>query len=191
MGGTTELSCRRAQKEQNVKKTKKFGAIYPGTFDPITFGHLDIIERAVKVFDSLIVAVAEDTGKSPYFTSVERAGLVMKVLGQRENVRVEIFQGLLVDFAYRNQTYVIIRGIRAISDFENEFQMAMMNRKLNPKIESVFLTPKEEYSFLSSRLAREVCSLGGSLKGLVPPLVEKELIARVKQRKQSLPTLQV
>jgi pantetheine-phosphate adenylyltransferase len=174
-----------------VKKVKKFGAIYPGTFDPITFGHLDIIERAVNVFDSLIVAVAEDTGKSPLFTSSERAELVLKVLGPRENIQVQIFQGLLVDFASRNQTYVIIRGIRAISDFENEFQMAMMNRKLNPKIESVFLTPKEEYSFLSSRLAREVCSLGGSLKGLVPPLVERELLARVNQRKKNSSTLQV
>lgn len=166
-------------KENDVQEKKGVNAIYPGTFDPITNGHVDIIERARRIFDRLLVAVAEDSGKSTVFDAQERMELIKKVIEPQADIEVQIFKGLLVDFAARNNCFVIIRGIRAISDYEYEFQMAMMNRKLNKAVETVFLTPKEKYSFLSSRLVREVCALGGSLEGLVHPLVERELIKKV------------
>ncbi|MFC1849418.1 pantetheine-phosphate adenylyltransferase [candidate division CSSED10-310 bacterium] len=164
-----------------MEKARIRRAIYPGTFDPITNGHLDIVDRALQVFDSLIVAVAQNSSKSTLFTAPERSALINEVVGDRQNVTVEIFKGLLVDFAFKNKCCVIIRGIRAVSDFEYEFQMALMNRRLNQEIETVFMTPQEEYSFLSSGLVKEVCALGGSLKGLVPDIVEKELIQRLAQ----------
>lgn len=157
-------------------------AIYPGTFDPITNGHIDIMCRALRVCDLLIVAVAQDSSKTTLFTAQERVKLISDVVNNR-NIVVTIFSGLLVDFAAQNQCNLIIRGIRAISDYEYEFQMALMNRRLKPDIETVFMTPQEEYSYLSSRLVKEVCSLGGNLEGLVPEKVERELSLRLQRKK--------
>ncbi|MBN2382261.1 pantetheine-phosphate adenylyltransferase [bacterium] len=154
-------------------------AIYPGTFDPITNGHLDIIYRALQVCDNLIVAVADHTGKNTLFTVEERAQLIRDVIGDHDHIVICVFQGLLVNFAAHHDCHLIIRGIRAISDYEYEFQMALMNRRLNQKIETVFMTPNEEYSYLSSRLVKEVCALGGNLEGLVPAKVENELKRRL------------
>ena len=148
--------------------------LFPGSFDPITNGHLDIAARALKVFDQLIIAILVNAEKQPLFSIEERVGIIREVLPD-PRVRVDIFSGLLVDYAERVQATVIVRGLRAISDFEFEFQMALMNRRLNPGIETVFMMPAESYSYLSSRLVKEVFQLGGPVAGLVPPLVEKRL----------------
>ncbi len=151
---------------------KKKLAIYPGTFDPITNGHLDLIERGLRIFDQLIIAVAPSTKKQPLFDLAERMDMIRKAVRTYKNVEVESFHGLLMDYANGKGSIALIRGLRAVSDFENEFQMALMNRRLNTEIETVFLMPSEEYSFLSSTIVKEVASFGGSVKGLVPEAVE-------------------
>ncbi len=150
-------------------------AIYPGSFDPITFGHLDVIERAAVLFDELIIAVADNEAKHPLFTADERIDLVRQVLGDRCTIRVERLTGLLVDFAAAQQVHVVVRGLRAISDFEFEFQMALMNRRLHAHLETVFLTPKEDCTFISSRIVKEVSRLGGDVRQFVPPQVVQAL----------------
>ncbi len=157
----------------------KIIAIYPGSFDPVTNGHLDLIERAVKIFDQLVVAVLLNPEKDPLFTVPERVEMLRQVTAHIPRVQVDTFDGLLVDYARRHQARVLLRGIRAVSDYEYELQMALMNRQLEPEIETVFMLPAEAYSYLSSHLVREVGRLGGSLKDLVPPLVEERIRARV------------
>lgn len=146
-------------------------ALYPGTFDPITNGHIDLINRAAKLFDQVIVAIASSSKKNPRFTLEERIDLAEKVLSDCTNVSVKGFDILLVDFAKQQNANILIRGLRAISDFEYEFQLASMNRNLAPKIESLFLMPADEYSFISSSLVKEVASLGGDVSNFVHPLV--------------------
>lgn len=155
-------------------------AIYPGSFDPVTNGHLDLVERAAKLFDRLIVAVLQNDGKEPLFTSAERVEMLREATRRWRNVEVDVFDGLLVEYARQKKARVIIRGIRAVSDYEYELQMALMNRKLEPEIETVFMLPAEAYSYLSSRLVKEIVRLGGSVRDLVPPIVEKRLRARVR-----------
>jgi pantetheine-phosphate adenylyltransferase len=150
-------------------------AIYPGSFDPVTNGHLDLIERGTKIFDRLIVGVLRNLEKDPLFTLVERLEMLRETTRQWPNVEVDVFDGLLVDYARQRGARVILRGIRAVSDYEYELQMALMNRKLESQIETVFMMPAEAYSYLSSRLVREIARLGGSLEGLVPPVVEQRL----------------
>ena len=155
-------------------------AIYPGSFDPPTNGHLDLIERGSKIFDLLVVAVLRNPDKEdPLFTIGERVEMLQEITRHCSNVEVESFGGLLVDYAVRRQARVILRGLRAISDYENEMNMALMNRKLDPNLETVFMMPAVAYTFLSSRLVREVCQLGGDVRGLVPPVVEERLRAKV------------
>jgi pantetheine-phosphate adenylyltransferase len=158
---------------------KSVVAIYPGSFDPVTNGHLDLIERGAKLFDRLIVAVLRNLDKAPLFTVDERVEMLHEVARPWPNVEVDVFGGLLVDFAHRRSASVILRGIRAISDYEYELQMAMMNRKLEPNLETVFMMPAVAYSYLSSRVVREVAQLGGAVQGLVPPAVEQRLRAKV------------
>lgn len=150
-------------------------AVCPGTFDPITNGHLDLIERGLRIFDRVIVAVAVNPKKEPLFSLEERLDLIRRSVKGFRNVRVDSFQGLLVDYAKSKGCVAIIRGLRAISDFEYEMQMALMNRRLAGEIETVFLMPAEEYSYLTSTIAKEVASLGGSVGGLVPKAVENAL----------------
>jgi pantetheine-phosphate adenylyltransferase len=150
-------------------------AICPGSFDPVTNGHLDLIERAAKIFDKLIVSVLRNQEKEPLFDLEERLEMLRVVMRPYANVEVDSFAGLLMEYARQKQARVILRGIRAVSDYEYELQMALMNRKLEPQVETVFMLPGEAYSYLSSRLVREVARLGGSLKGLVPAIVEEKL----------------
>lgn len=156
-------------------------AIYPGSFDPVTNGHLDLIERGTKIFDQLIVAVLRNLEKDPLFTVQERLEMLREVTRPWPNVEIDVFEGLLVDYARQRKAGVILRGIRAISDYEYELQMALMNRKLEPQIETVFMMPAEAYSYLSSKLVREIAQLGGRIQGLVPPVVEQRLRAKVPQ----------
>ena len=149
-------------------------AIYPGSFDPVTLGHWDLIERAEKLVDRLVVAVLHNPAKHCAFSVAERVDFLRELLGDRTSIEVTTFHGLLVDFAHQENANFIIRGVRAFSDFEYEFQMALMNRKLAPDLETVFLMPKEEYSVVSSRMVREVGAMGGDISGLVPePLCER------------------
>jgi len=150
-------------------------AIYPGSFDPFTNGHLDVIERSTHLFDTLVVAVLENESKRPLFSVVERIAMMKEALRDHSSVEVGSFGGLLVDYAASQGATVILRGIRAISDYEYELQMALMNRRLHPEIETVFLLANEAYSFISSRLVKEVAGLGGDISGLAPPNVEAEL----------------
>jgi pantetheine-phosphate adenylyltransferase len=150
-------------------------AIYPGSFDPLTNGHVDIIERGARIFDVIVVAILVNAEKSPLFSKEERVSIVKEVFKGRSNVEVDTFDGLLVDYAASRQAHVIVRGLRAVSDFEVEFQMALMNRRLDPTIETVFMMPAEQYSYISSRLIKEVFSLGGRVRGLVPESVEQRL----------------
>jgi len=150
-------------------------AIYPGSFDPLTNGHLDLIERGSKIFDELIVSVLHNVEKDPLFTLPERLDMMEQMVKGYDNVRVETFEGLLVDYAMQKKAKAVLRGIRAISDYEYELQMAWMNRKLQPQLETVFMMPAEAYSYLSSRLVKEIFRLGGSVRGLVPELVEQRL----------------
>ena len=150
-------------------------AVYPGSFDPVTNGHLDLIERGSKIFSRLFVAVLRNQDKEPMFEIEERLEMLRQTTSAWPNVEVDSFHGLLADYARRKEARVILRGIRAVSDYEYELQMALMNRKLAPQVETVFMLPAEAYSFLSSRLVREVARLGGSLRGLVPPPVEERL----------------
>jgi len=154
-------------------------AIYPGSFDPVTNGHLDLIERGEKMFDQLIVAVLENVEKRPLFSVKERVAMLREVTKQWNDVEVDVFDGLLVDYARRKNAGVILRGIRAVSDYEYELQMALMNRKLEPRLETVFMLPGLSYSYLSSKLVREIAHLGAPLDGLVPPIVEERLRAKV------------
>jgi len=154
-------------------------AVYPGSFDPITNGHLDLIERASRLFERLIVAILRNEAKKPLFSVEERLEMAREVLRDYRNVEVASFGGLLVDFAASRGARVILRGIRAISDYEYELQMALMNRRLAPQIETVFLMAAEDYSFLSARLVKEVVALGGDVSGLVPRLVEERLRRRL------------
>ena len=155
-------------------------ALYPGSFDPVTNGHMDIIERASRLYDRVVVAVLINAEKKPLFSPEERASMLREVTASCQNVEVETFDGLLVDFAAAHDSKVILRGIRAVTDLEYEFQMALMNRRLEPKIETVFMVPSEKSSYLSSSLVREVCRLGGSVRGLVPDIVEVSLCLKVQ-----------
>jgi pantetheine-phosphate adenylyltransferase len=154
-------------------------AIYPGSFDPITHGHLDLIERGGRLFNHLVVAVLTNVDKQPLFTVEERVEMLQAATGGMSNVSVDTFGGLLVEYARRKKARAILRGIRAFSDYEYELQMALTNRGLEPEIETVFLTPAEAYSHISSRLVKEIFIHGGSVKGLVPPIVEERLRQKV------------
>ena len=157
-------------------------AIYPGSFDPLTFGHVDIIERSARLFDTVIVAILTNPQKAPLFTVDERIEIMQSILKPRFS-NVDVFHGLLVDYARQKKAQVIVRGIRAVTDYEYEFQMALMNRRLTPDIETVFMMPAENYSYLSSRLVKEIAELGGSVTGLVPVIVENRLKQRFKKEK--------
>jgi len=154
---------------------KKVTAIYPGSFDPPTNGHLDLIERGSKIFEQLIVAILRNPEKGPLFSLAERRLMLESMTQDFKNVSVDTFDGLTVDYAVKVQARAVLRGIRAISDYEYELQMALMNRKLHPELETVFMMPAEQYSYLSSRLVREVATLGGSIEGLVPEMVEQRI----------------
>jgi pantetheine-phosphate adenylyltransferase len=158
-------------------------AIYPGTFDPITNGHLDIIERSARLFDDVIVALLVNIEKKPMFTIDERIEMIRSV-AKWDNVRVDTFEGLLVHYAMAQNAHVIVRGIRAVADYEYELQMAMMNRRLEPRLETVFMMPAESYSHLSSSLIKEVFTLGGSIEGLVPEIVEQRMRAKTVPHKR-------
>jgi pantetheine-phosphate adenylyltransferase len=160
-------------------------AIYPGSFDPITNGHVDIIVRGLEVFDRVVVAVLENPKKRPLFTTKERVRMIQGLFASKRAVEVRAFDGLLVDFARAQGTRVVIRGLRAVSDFEYEFQMALMNRSLAPDIETFFMMPSVHYTFLSSNLVREVAGLGGSVEGLVPEPVARRLRNKVKAPKRA------
>jgi pantetheine-phosphate adenylyltransferase len=154
-------------------------AVYPGSFDPLTNGHVDIILRGARLFDRIIVAILVNAEKSPLFSMEERVDIARKVFEQERKVEVDTFDGLLVDYVERRQAQVIVRGLRAVSDFEFEFQMALMNQRLNSRIETVFMMPAEQYTYISSRLIKEVFKLGGRVHGLVPELVEQRLREKV------------
>lgn len=156
-------------------------AIYPGSFDPLTNGHLDIIERSARLFDEVVVAILVNPAKQSMFPVDDRRRIITDVAGS-DRVRVDTFHGLLVHYAIEQQATAIIRGIRAVSDYEYELQMALMNRRLEPRVETVFLMSNEAYSFLSSRLVKEVASLGGSVTGMVPPIVEAQLLERFRRQ---------
>src|SRR2546423_4662593 len=156
-------------------------AIYPGSFDPVTNGHLDVVERARKLFDEVIVAVAHNDEKQPLFSLEERLNLLRETVGKIDNVRIAQFDGLLVEFAVEEKAGAVIRGLRAISDFEFEFQMALMNRKLEGAVETIFLMPKEEYTYLSSRIVKEIARLGGDVSKFVPASVAKALGRKLKR----------
>ena len=153
--------------------------IYPGTFDPITNGHVDLIERAGKLFDKIIVAVAMSEGKSPLFDVDKRVSIVEEVVAPMENIEVIGFKGLLVDFAKEHNANALLRGLRAVSDFEYEFQLANMNRRLSPNLESLFLTPAEQFSFISSTLVREIATLNGDVSQFVPEAVQRALAEKL------------
>ena len=155
-------------------------AIYPGTFDPITTGHLDVIHRGLEIFDRLIVAVSQADRKTPLFGTEERMELIRQSTRGQKRVSVECFDQLLVDYVQSKKVKVIVRGLRAVSDFEYEFQMALMNRKLNPRIETIYLMPSEKYTYLNSGLVKEIARLGGPLAGIVPAPVAKKLKERFK-----------
>jgi pantetheine-phosphate adenylyltransferase len=157
--------------------------IYPGSFDPITNGHLDLIERGVKMFGGLVVAVLTNIEKRPFFTVHERVEMLREVTREVPNVSVDTFSGLLVEYAKKKKARAILRGIRAFSDYEYELQMALMNRKLEPTMETVFLMPAESYTYVSSRLVKEILLLGGALKNLVPPLVEQRMKEKMALRR--------
>ena len=158
-------------------------AIYPGSFDPLTFGHLDILERSVRLFDRVVIAILTNSQKDPLFTIEERLAMVQEVVNPKfpdVEIEVDVFHGLLVDYARRKNAQVIVRGIRAVTDYEYELQMALMNRRLAPGIETVFMMPAENYSYLSSHLVKEIAGHGGAITGLVPELVEKRLMDKFK-----------
>jgi pantetheine-phosphate adenylyltransferase len=162
-------------------RLQKVRAIYPGSFDPTTNGHLDVIARAARIFDHLVVAVLNNSEKSALFSVPERVEMLSESVQHIDNVSVATFNGLMVDFARQQQAQAVVRGIRAISDYEYEFQMALMNRRLAPELETVFMMPAEKYSYVSSRLIKEVFSLGGSVDGLVPPKIVERLRERAKR----------
>jgi len=157
-------------------------AIYPGSFDPVTNGHLDVIERARKLFDEVIVAVANNEEKQPLFTLDERLAFLQQTVGRIDSIRIAHFDGLLVDFARHQGAVAVVRGLRAVSDFEFEFQMALMNRKLQGAVETIFLMPKEEYTYLSSRIIKEIAQLGGDVSSFVPGIVATALSGKLKNK---------
>jgi pantetheine-phosphate adenylyltransferase len=157
-------------------------AVYPGSFDPVTNGHIDLIQRSAALFDKVIVAILRNTEKTPLFTVEERIEMLEEAIQDLKNVSVTSFAGLLVDFVEQIGASVIVRGIRAISDYEYELQMALMNRRLSNKVETVFMLPAESYSFLSSKLVKEIAQLGGSISGLVPAEVEKRLCGKFQTK---------
>lgn len=156
-------------------------AIYPGSFDPLTNGHLDLVQRATKLFDHVVVAVARSDSKNPFFTLAERLALVEHAVKKIPNVTAESFDGLLVDYVSKRGGHAVIRGLRAVSDFEFEFQLALMNRKLNERVETIFMMPKETYTFLSSRIIKEVARLGGDISAFVPSHVLEALAQKLAQ----------
>ena len=158
-------------------------AVYPGSFDPLTNGHVDIILRGARLFDRIIVGMLVNAEKAPLFSMEERVEIARAVFRDQPNVEVDTFDGLLVDYVARRKAQVIVRGLRAVSDFEFEFQMALMNQRLNPQIETVFMMPAEQYTYISSRLIKEVFALGGRVQGLVPELVEDRLRGKGLARK--------
>ena len=162
-------------------------AIYPGSFDPITYGHLDLVQRAVKLFDRVIVAVAANDGKKPLFSLQERVEMLRFSLQAFPKVEVDSFDGLLVDYVERRGGQAIIRGLRAVSDFEFEFQLALMNRKLNERVETIFMMPKATYTFLSSRIVKEIARLGGDVGCFVPDPVRQALSAKFNQKAPPCP----
>ncbi|MDP6208710.1 MAG: pantetheine-phosphate adenylyltransferase [Roseibacillus sp.] len=155
--------------------------IYPGSFDPLTNGHLDVIQRASRLFDRVLVAIARNGSKQPLFTTAERRALIEQSTDSLDNVSVDIFEGLLVEYVERQSGHAVIRGLRALSDFEYEFQMALMNRKLNEKVETLFMMPRASYSFLSSHLVKEIATLGGDVSAFVTPGVREALTERLGQ----------
>ena len=160
---------------------KRQVAICPGTFDPITFGHLDVIDRAVELFSQVVVLVAKNTTKTPLFSIEERLGMIREVLRDKKGVTIDCFDGLLVEYARRHKANVIVRGLRAVSDFEYEFQMALTNRKLAPAVDTVFLVPHEDYTYLTSSIVREVARLGGDVSDFVPANVQRRLTQKLRQ----------
>lgn len=159
-------------------------AVYPGTFDPITNGHLDLIHRALEFVDELIIAILVNSDKNPLFTVKERIDLIRRVMPKNPRVKIDEFDGLLVDYAAKKGARMLLRGLRAVSDFDYEFQMALMNRRLAAQIETVFLVPAEQYSYVSSRLVKEIAFLGGNVGGLVPPEVERSMAERFRKMKR-------
>lgn len=155
-------------------------AIYPGSFDPLTNGHLDVLQRAAGIFDSLIIAVARDNAKQSLFSVEERVELIRHAAAEIQGIEVMPFEGLLVDFARQHRACALVRGLRAVSDFEFEFQLALMNRKLEPNLETLFLMPREEYTYISSRLVKEICRLGGHIEQFVPPNVAAALRTKLQ-----------
>jgi pantetheine-phosphate adenylyltransferase len=156
-------------------------AIYPGTFDPITNGHLDLLTRALKLFDRIIISVARNPSKSPLFTEQERIALIRSVVGRNPRVTIESFDGLLVDYVQAKKATAVVRGLRAISDFEYELQMALMNRKLKSTVETVFLMPNEKYTYLNSSIVREIARLGGDVRSFVPAAVYRALQRKIRR----------
>ncbi|HUI65503.1 MAG TPA: pantetheine-phosphate adenylyltransferase [Bacteroidota bacterium] len=156
-------------------------AIYPGTFDPITYGHIDVVRRAGELFSRVVVLVARNTTKRPMFTDEERVAMIRQVFKGDRRVEVDGFDGLLVDYARRRKASAIVRGLRAVSDFEYEFQMALTNRKLAPTVDTVFLVPHEKYTYLNSTIVREVARLGGDVSDFVPPGVRRRLLEKVRR----------
>ena len=165
--------------EKNMKKI----AVYPGSFDPITNGHLDIVHRALEFVDELVIAILINSEKKALFSVRERMRLIQSVIPENHRIQIDQFDGLLVEYARKRGARMILRGLRAVTDFDYEFQMALMNRRLEPQIETIFLVPAEQYTYVSSRLVKEIASLGGTIAGLVPPEVEKKVIHKfIKNR---------
>jgi pantetheine-phosphate adenylyltransferase len=160
-------------------------AVYPGSFDPVTYGHLDLIERGSKIFDELVVSVATSDGKQHLFSMTERLEMLRTLAKSFPNVTVDTFGGLAIEHVRRHKTNIILRGIRTVSDFEYEFQMALMNRRLSEDVETFFMMPSVNYTFLSSKIVKEVFALGGSIKDLVPPLVERRLHEKFEEDRES------
>ncbi|MFW6131929.1 MAG: pantetheine-phosphate adenylyltransferase [Candidatus Aminicenantaceae bacterium] len=161
-------------------------AIYPGSFDPITNGHVDIIQRGLKIFSYVTIAVLKNPKKKPLFSANERVNIIKQIFSDEKNVEVQVFHGLLVDFAKKKNAKILIKGLRAISDFEYEFQMALMNRNLNTEIETFFMMPSVDYSYLSSKLVKEIFFLGGSIKNLVPNEVKNKLKQKINTNPQNI-----
>jgi pantetheine-phosphate adenylyltransferase len=176
------MSGRRPEKPFKVVPAKQRLAVYPGSFDPPHNGHLDIIQRCLPIFDELLVAILRNEEKEPLFSIEQREEMIREAVGPNPRIRVQSFSGLLVDFMDRVNAVTIVRGLRALSDFDYEFQMALMNRHLNPRVETVFMMPKEEYSYLSSRLAKEAFALGGDISGLVPATVLRRMRRKMPRR---------